>query len=246
MIPNKIHFCWFGGNKKPEIIENCIESWKRYMPEFSIIEWNERNYDIHKSKYMIEAYNYKKWAFVSDYARFDILNEYGGIYFDTDAELLKPIPQAILEHDAFTGIESAGTVNPGLVMGSIPKHPFLEQILNVYESQSFSQQIKEGRCKTVNEYTTEILEGYGFMQENTFQIVDGIAIYPSSIFCGYDQDTHSYDISEETVSVHHYAGSWKKKSTKNTIIRFLVNSIGINKYRKLLSIKRKLFGYSKH
>lgn len=243
MIPKYIHYCWFGNGEKPDIVIKCIESWKKYMPDYEIIEWNEQNYDVHKSKYMEEAYKERKWAFVSDYARFDILKESGGIYFDTDVELLKRIPDEILAYEAFSGIESAGTVNPGLVIGAIPNHTFLNEILQSYDNTSLRSQ--NGSLKTVNEFTTEILLKYGYQCKDEFQFVDNMAIFPSSFFCGYDQDVHDYDIKENTISVHHYAGTWKKKSIKTIIQKKIAYIIGKKNYKKLLSIKRKLFGFSK-
>lgn len=157
MIPKKIHYCWFGKNPKPDIVTKCLKSWKKYMPEYEIIEWNEDNYDINKCAYIKEAYKAGKWAFVSDYVRFDVLNSMGGIYFDTDVELLRRIPEDVLNNTAFTGMESAGKVSPGLVFASIPHHPFLEEILKVYEQSEFVQSGKR-KYKTVNEVTTEILE----------------------------------------------------------------------------------------
>lgn len=243
MIPKLIHYCWFGGNEKPAIVLKCIDSWKKYMPGYQIIEWNESNYDVSKAAYMKEAYEEKKWAFVSDYARFDILNICGGLYFDTDVELLKPIPDDIIKNKAFTGIESGGTVNPGLVFGSIPNHSFLIQILDAYNKSPFHQ--SNGAYKTVNIFTTEILDQYGFVHKDMYQYVDEIAIYPSSYFCGYDQDVHDYDIKRNTISVHHYSSTWKKRSKKAMIQKKIAKIIGKANYKKLLKIKRKFFGYSK-
>ena len=114
MIPKIIHYCWFGHNRKPALIKKCIESWKKFMPDWEIREWNEENYDVYKNQYIRNAYAQKKWAFVVDYARFDILNQFGGIFLDTDVELLRPIPEEILRNDAFTGFESPERVAPGL------------------------------------------------------------------------------------------------------------------------------------
>ncbi|MFI7846651.1 glycosyltransferase family 32 protein [Dorea amylophila] len=241
MIPKKIHYCWFGRNPKPDIVLKCIKSWKRYMPEYEIIEWNEENYDVNKCKYTAEAYKAGKWAFVSDYARFDVLNTMGGIYFDTDVELLKKIPDDILLNNAFTGMESAGKVSPGLIFASVPQHPFLQKILNVYNEASFIQNGKRN-YKTVNEFTTEILESNGFELKQEYQKVDDVAIYPSTIFCGYDQDLREYDIRPETISVHHYSGTWKKKTIKNYIQNGIKKIFGKKGYVCILKIKRKLFG----
>ena len=104
MIPKKIHYCWFGGNKKSKLILECIKSWKRYFPDYEIIEWNEGNFDIHQCDYVEQAYKQKKWAYVSDYARMKILDLYGGIYFDTDVEVIKRFPEELRVH-SFSGIE---------------------------------------------------------------------------------------------------------------------------------------------
>ena len=245
MIPKKIHYCWFGGAEKPEIVVRCMASWKKYMPGYEIIEWNESNYDIHKSRFMEQAYEYKKWAFVSDYARFDVLAEYGGIYFDTDVELLKPIPEEILAHRAFTGFESAGQVSPGLVFAAEPQFPITVEILHQYQKMRF---LEDGRpCyKTVNNITTDLLKNYAEIKPNEFQIVEDLAIYPSSYFCGYDQDIHEVDIQPETISVHHYASTWKNKSFKTKVQDCLKRYFGIQFYRRLLKVKRKFLGvYSK-
>ena len=116
-IPHIIHYCWFGRNPKSELVLNCIESWKKYLPGYEIREWNEDNYDVTQVNFVKEAYENQKWAFVSDYVRFDVLYQFGGIYFDTDVELLKPIPEEILAKRAFTGFENTKLISPGLVMG---------------------------------------------------------------------------------------------------------------------------------
>ena len=117
MIPKKIHYCWFGGNPLPLLAQKCIESWKKYLPDYEIIEWNEANYDVHKIPYISQAYKAKKYAFVSDYARVDILNEHGGVYFDTDVEVLKDL-SPILAKGPFLGIEAAGAIANGLGMAA--------------------------------------------------------------------------------------------------------------------------------
>lgn len=240
-IPKTIHYCWFGRNPKPSIVLKCIESWKKHLPDYEICEWNEDNYDYKKTTFSREAYSAKKWAFVSDYARFDILNEHGGIYFDTDVELLKPIPIEMHKLNAFTGMESAGMVSPGLVFATVPNTSFLHDILESYNSSAF---FVEGRpnYKTVNQFVTELLVPKGFVVENKHQQVYDISIYPSEYFCGYDQDVKEYDIRPETISVHHYAGSWANKSLKRNIQTIIKRIVGIPGYRKLLKLKRKLFG----
>ena len=136
MIPKKIHYCWFGGNPLPEFAKKYIESWKKYLPEYEIIEWNESNYDVRKIPYISQAYDAKKYAFVSDYARFDIIYEHGGVYFDTDVEVIKDMT-GILEHGAFAGIESAGALNAGLGFATRQREPILKEILESYKDEKF-------------------------------------------------------------------------------------------------------------
>lgn len=165
----------------------------------------------------------------------------GGIYFDTDVELLKRIPDEILENSAFTGMESAGKVSPGLVFASIPHHPFLEEILKVYEDSSFIQTGKR-KYKTVNEFTTEIFKERGLKLEQKIQKVYNVQIYPATFFCGYNQDLKEYDIKPDTISVHHYSSTWKKRTFKERVQNLIKNLIGKKRYLILLKIKRKLFG----
>lgn len=238
-IPKIIHYCWFGGAEKPAIVKKCVESWSKYMPDYEIVEWNESNYDVHKIPFVDEAYQAKKWAFVSDYARFDVINQYGGIYFDTDVELIKPIPEEIMSKSAFTGMESAGKVNPGLIFASVPETVFLKDILNSYNHSHFKIGEKVN-YKTVNMFTTEILEEHGYCYENHYQEIYGLAIYPSEYFCGYDQDVHEVDIREDTISVHHYAGTWTETSLKCVCQKICKRLLGVEPYRKLLMLKRKL------
>ena len=122
MIPKVIHYCWFGGNPIPEKDRRYIEGWKEKCPDYEIIEWNERNYDVSKNKYMAQAYEEKKWGFVSDYARLDLVYQYGGIYFDTDVELLKPLDN-LLELEMFCGFESTKYVNFGIGFGAEKENP---------------------------------------------------------------------------------------------------------------------------
>lgn len=207
MIPHKIHYCWFGYNKKPKLIQKCIASWKKYLPDWEIIEWNESNYDITGNKYMEEAYHSKKWAFVVDLARFDILNRYGGIFLDTDVELLKAIPEDILTYEAFTGFESDRTVNPGLIYASVPGQAMLTKIISEYGKKSFGQKI-DGRVENIVDIVTGVLKKNGLEENNNFQIVEGVAVFPKEYFCCFNHEIQAFEITNDTVSVHHYYASW--------------------------------------
>ncbi|HSQ22221.1 MAG TPA: glycosyltransferase [Coriobacteriia bacterium] len=242
-IPHVFHYCWFGGNPKPELLERCIASWTRVMPGWDVVEWNEDNYDVGKNAYMREAHEAGAWAFASDYARFDIVNTHGGVYLDTDVELLKPIPASVLADEAFTGIESAGRVAPGLIYGSVPGHPFLSEMLESYEGAHF---LIDGRpdLTPMPRRITAILEGHGYRQEDVLQKVAGVTIYPSEVFCGFDMDVREPNVTENTISTHHYAGTWAgKRGASSRRLRTLIKRVvGIRAYRTLLSIKRRFFG----
>ena len=140
MIPKIIHYCWFGGNPLSELAQKCISSWKKYFPEYEIKEWNESNFNLQCCDYVKEAYEAKKWAFVSDYARFWILYHEGGLYFDTDVEVIKPIDD-IINNGAFMGCERTGNyglgVNPGLGIGADPGISLYKEILDDYEKSHF-------------------------------------------------------------------------------------------------------------
>ena len=207
MIPHKLHYCWFGYNKKPKLIQKCIASWRKYLPDWEIIEWNESNYDVTGNSYMWEAYGKKKWAFVVDFARFDILNRYGGVFLDTDVELLRTIPKKILQYEAFTGFESDNTVNPGLIYASEAGQIMLRCIIREYEGKCFGRKI-DGRMENIVDIVTDVLKCHGLETNNEFQIVEGLAVFPKEYFCCFNHETQSFEIANDTVSIHHYYASW--------------------------------------
>lgn len=136
MIPKIIHYCWFGKEELSDLAKKCILSWKKYMPDCEIKEWNEDNFDVNMIQYTKEAYKHRRYAFVSDFARFYILKQHGGIYLDVDVELIKPIDD-LLEHKAILGFESVGRVNPGLILASEPNTLFLNDMIELYKGLSF-------------------------------------------------------------------------------------------------------------
>lgn len=212
-IPRVIHYCWFGGNPLPELAVRCIESWKKYCPEYEIKEWNESNFNLDACAYVREAYQAKKWAFVSDYARFEILYRYGGLYFDTDVELIGSIDD-ILHKGAFLGVERdcGGNlqlpVNPGLGMAAAPGLSFYADILEMYNSLHFLNEDGTYNQTTVVKYTTELLSERGLMNTEAVQTVAGINIYPWDYFCPMRYGTGELTITENTRSIHHYSASW--------------------------------------
>lgn len=240
MIPKRIHYCWFGNNPKPKLIQQCIASWKRVLPDWEISEWNEANYDVTKNNYIAEAYRQKKWAFVVDYVRFDILNQYGGVFFDTDVELLRPIPDAFLQYQAFTGFESDQTVNPGLVYASEPNQSVLQAITSTYEKKKFGEKIN-GRIENIVDIVTGILDRKGLKKNNSFQVIEGIAIFPKEYFCCFNHEIQAFEIGDQTVSVHHYAASWSPWYRKAYFraIKYAAKILGKDRYLKIKRVIKK-------
>lgn len=232
MLPKVIHYCWFGRNPLPESAVKCIKSWQKYLPDYEIKEWNEDNFDVNIIKYTIEAYEAKKYAFVSDYARFWILYNFGGLYFDTDVEIIKPMND-IIENGAFFGAEIDGDfkknlkpkIAPGLCIGAEKGMSLFKSILNKYSTLSYI-----GKDGTFNKYTmiplvTDLLIENGLKSGNCIQHVSGMNIYPAEYFNPLDVATGVLNITENTRSIHWFMASWLppqskwKKKTKQLIRR---------------------------
>ncbi len=228
MIPKKIHYCWFGRGPKPALAEKCIASWKKYCPDYEIIEWNEDNFDINCCDYVKEAYDAKKYAFVSDFARYDILYKHGGVYFDTDVELIKPIDDIIAlgafmgcerdgcdpDHSGFTSLENSGEVNPGLGIAAAPGLGLYKEILDFYSNLHFLLPDGTLNQKTIVSYTTEMLLKHGMKNTNEIQTVADIRIYPKEYFCPMDDNTGELKITKNTRSIHWYSKSWISKKQR--------------------------------
>lgn len=211
MIPKVINYCWFGRNPKPEIVLRCIESWKTNCPDYQIIEWNEDNFNFADCQYAIDAYNMKKWAFVSDYARIKILLEHGGIYCDTDVEIIRPLDD-LLEQEAFIGFElgldGGYGVNTGSMMGSEAGNQYLVEQEKAYKGYSFGETTASGRTKTCVDYTTELMSRHGLIPDNKKQIILGVTIYPSDFFSPRNMRTGKIELTDNSRSIHRYDGTW--------------------------------------
>lgn len=177
VIPKKIHYCWFGGKEIPVEYRGYMKTWEKYCPDYEIIRWDESNYDIHKNRYVSEAYEQGKWAFVSDYARVDILYNEGGLYFDTDVELTACFDD-FLVWDLFCGFERGGYIASGLGMGSVKGQPILRSILDVYESMSFCCEDGSLNMKTCPVIQSDVMEQYGFKLNGEFQLKNNVAVFP--------------------------------------------------------------------
>ena len=183
MIPKIIHYCWFGGNEFSEKEIKCIDSWKKYCPNYKIKRWDESNFNIHINKYVEQAYSCKKWAFVSDYARFWILYQYGGLYFDNDVELIKPIDD-IVAKGPFFGLEKTEfsyapiALAPGLGIGAEKGNTLIQEILETYDKKAFIKQDGNYDDTTVVTTVTNIFKKYGLKQSNTIQVIKDFYVYP--------------------------------------------------------------------
>ena len=232
-IPKTIHYFWFGENDMPEIFYKCIESWKKYCPDYKIIRWDETNFDVNIIEYTKEAYEQNKYAFVSDYARFYIMEKYGGIYLDIDVEILKNIDN-LLNHEAFCGFEyNSNLVNPGLILGSIPHGKFVKTVLEHYNSMN---EFIYG-THTICTISTDILEKFFDLDRKQYmniQRLDGVCIYPAQFFCAYDQIERKIYKTDDTFCIHHYNASWLgiKDKIKNGIRKIVYKVLGKNNYEK--------------
>ena len=209
MIPRKIHYCWFGGNPKPKLAEKCIASWKKYCPDWEIIEWNESNFNVNQNGYTKMCIEQKNYAFLSDYARLKVVAEHGGVYFDTDVELLRSIDD-LLENEAFFGFETLQYVASGLGFGSVAHGIAIEAMLKEYDS------LLEGKkgvlgCPGLN---TAALEKLGLRRDGSRQCVAGALILPVEYLNPYESSTGRLHKTRNTYSVHWYSASWMSKKTK--------------------------------
>ena len=240
MIPKVIHYCWFGGNPLTELAQKCIESWRKFCPDYEILCWDESNYDITKNQYMKEAYDEKKWGFVPDYARLDIIYNHGGIYMDTDVELLKPLDE-FLTHEAFLAVERTGIVALGLGFGAAKGNDVILQLLKQYEGRTF---LIDGKpdLTTAPTYQANFFKKYGIFEDKTYEIEPGCFVYSREYFNPTDLDTGKLLLTPNTKSIHHYAGSWTTPANRrNTIIyQHLTRYFGKNTAERVKKFKKKV------
>lgn len=202
MIPKIIHYCWFGGKPLPKSARKCIASWRKFFPDYEIKEWNESNFDVNIVPYTAEAYAAKKYAFVSDFARFWILRQEGGIYFDTDVEVIRPMDD-ILERGAFMGMENSESVAPGLGLAVEQGHPLYQWYIDYFSDKHFTPD-QPSMIPVLREKLLKL----GWQQENRIQSVDGITIYPPDYFCPQAKMGGPIYVTENTRSIHHFDCTW--------------------------------------
>lgn len=227
MIPKIIHYCWFGRKPLPSLALKCISSWKKYLPDYEIKEWNEDNFDVYQIPYIEQAYKCKKYAFVSDYARFKIMYEYGGVYFDTDVEVVKPLDD-IIDKGTFFGLENNGVnstfnCNVGLGFACKPGLDLCLDMIELYRNLTFCVDGKNN-IKTVVQYFSELLLEKGLIPHNGIIEFQNITIYPPDYFCPKSFENGKIMQTENTRTIHHYAASWL--GPKEKFIQLLTRLIG--------------------
>lgn len=243
-IPKLIFYCWFGNKKMSNLNIKCIASWKKYFPDYKIIEINENNFNVNEIEYTFQAYKKKKYAFVSDYARFKFLYKYGGIYFDTDVEIIRSFNK-ILNNGPFMATELDNikasdshlayninkTVAPGLGLGCYPNSPLILQVLKNYETQNFNDTTKE----TIVDIVTKILYKNNMKNTNTIQKINDFTIYPKEFFNPKSLYTGKIHLTENTYSIHWYEASWMSNGKKiiNKILMYSRRLIGLNLISRL-------------
>ena len=236
-IPKIIHYCWFGGNEKPSKIKKCIESWKKFMPEFDIIEWNESNFDINALQYTKQAYEMKKYAFVSDVARLKALSMYGGIYFDTDVEVFKNFTP-LLNEQCILGFEEEEYIATSM-MAVEPNNNLINSFLKIYDNIPFLDEkgnIIEG---TNVSKLTDLLIEKGLKRENIYQkLDDSISIYPKEYFSPYVYTYGIYQITNNSYCVHHFFVSWQSKTVllKRYLKMVIAKLIGLDNTKKIRNL----------
>lgn len=209
MIPKKIHYCWFGGNELPIKAKKCIASWQQYCPDYELIEWNENNFDIEHNPYTKWCYDNKKFAFLSDYVRLLVVEKYGGLYFDTDVEVVRPFDE-LLECKAFFGFETSVYVNTGVGFGAEPHNPVVHQMLEEY------LRLLDGKhgvigCPHLN---TDALVKFGLQRNGKKQELLEATVFPVDFFNPYDAPTGILKITANTYSIHWYSATWMSTSQR--------------------------------
>ncbi len=239
----KLHYIWLGKNPKSRLIKTCMKSWKKYFPDWEIIEWNESNLDIQANEYVKKAYDEKKYAFASDFFRFDIISKEGGLYLDTDVKVIRPFQDILEANDCVVGFEfNKVTVGPGLILYAKEPHmEFIETMREKYFTIDFVHK-DNGMPKTICEHTTEYLCEQGMVANDTLQAVAGVTVFPSTYFCPVNKEWSVQNFSKDTRCIHYYGASWisGKYGLKFTCKRIFFKMIGPHGIRILKAIKNRL------
>ncbi|MEG1737736.1 MAG: glycosyltransferase [Odoribacter sp.] len=236
MIPKIIHYCWFGRGEMNAMAKHCIESWKKNLPDYELYLWNEDTFDVNSTPWTKQAYETKKYAFITDYVRLYALKKIGGIYMDTDVEVLKSFDQ-FLDCPAFSGFETE-TLIPTGIMASEKNGIWVDKMIQYYKDRPFLRE--DGTSEPITNVTviTNMMADYGFIPNNKFQTCNGILyLYPNDFFCPKDQLTLKINLTENTHCIHHFNGSWfpAKAKLKRRLRTYL--PLGLYLFLRKLFIK---------
>lgn len=237
IIPKIINYCWFSGKAIPTYLQKCIDSWKKYCPDYEIIRWDENNYDIGKWIYTKQAYEQKKWGFVPDIARLEILYEQGGIYLDTDVELIKSLDD-LLRQKGFVGVEKWGSVNFGGCSGSVKGNKTIKQILDYRKNEVFVYEDGSLNLTTCGFYETVPLMNMGFRPDNTTQVIGDLTVYSSDYFHPFDYMSGEKYITNNTHSIHYFSGEWLDESRRKE------RAETCKKYKRIIERMEPIYGKS--
>lgn len=237
MIPKIIHYCWFGGNPLPPLAVKCIDSWKKFLPEYEIIEWNEENFPLEEYIFAKQALESRKFAFVSDVSRLHALKEMGGVYMDTDVEVLKPLDD-FLHLPAFSGFENDDYVPTG-IMASEKNSVWASELLAYYDNRPFINEDGSFDMRANTMVITEMMLKKGFKMTNTFQEIAGyVTFYPNDYFCPKSYKTGKIELTKNSYCIHHFAKSWipKRKKWRNELKMKAMNVFGYENIQKIISL----------
>lgn len=229
-IPKVIHYCWFGRGKLPKLAEMCIESWKKFCPDYEIVCHNEDNFDIYQNRYAKEAYEAGKWAFVSDYVRLKVLYDEGGIYLDTDVELIRPIDE-LIAGGGYMGFDDNGLVSTGLGFACEKGSKLIGALLADYDDISFVLSDGNYDMMPCPDRNTKIMIELGFDVKNKMQNFMGMQILPEDYLCPIKYYTGKKRITKNTYSIHHFSATWISSTAKRTL--FVKRLVGVKLYDKL-------------
>lgn len=229
MIPKKIHYCWFGKKELPTKAKKCIASWKKYCSDYEIVEWNEDNYDVNQNAYTTYTYDNKKFAFLSDYARLQIILQEGGIYFDVDVEVIRPLDE-LLQYPAFFGFETERYVNTGVGFGAEAGNKIVGEMLKEYNPLLDGKHGTIG-CPLLN---TETLVKKGLIPNGKKQEIEGAQIFPIKYFNPYDDPTGRLHKTKDTYSIHWFAKSWmcKREILRSQMLKPIHRMFGKDVFRR--------------
>lgn len=216
LIPKKIHYCWFGMGTLPDAFQRYIDGWKRLCPEYEILRHDESNYDVAKNAYMREAYEMQKWGFVSDCARLDIVYHEGGIYLDTDVELVKK-PDALLGDRFFCAFQSMGEINTGLGFGSVKKHPFLKELMDAYNGKRFVKEDGALDLTTCTYYQEPVFKRRGFALNGSYQNIGGAVVYPEEVLSPLHLWSGELALTDKTIAIHYYTSTWASEHLRRAV-----------------------------